>query len=189
MTDDFLAEDALDRRAALTFAGEAYRADPYRAERIWQRLADQAYRWLRWRDSLRAVTIKIVPGQPRQEGTEPVTTTFNLADTDEVPFTLVGLDAKLADAPLPAGFTAAWTLADPDSSGAVLTVSDDTTTATLSAGVPDTNLMVSVAVTVTNPDGSTTTLPGAEAVVVTATAATTVGLVPGTPAAEAPPAG
>jgi hypothetical protein len=66
----------------------------------------------------------------------------------------------------------------------VLTVSADTTTATVAAGVPDTNLMLSVVVT--NPDGST--LNGAEAIVVVATAATTVSLVAGTPSAEPAPA-
>ena len=83
--------------------------------------------------------------------------------------------------PLQAGYTAAWSLADPDSTGATLTPSADTTSATLGAGVPDSNLMVSVVVT--NPDGST--ISGAEAVVVQASEAVTVGLVPGTPTPEA----
>lgn len=115
-------------------------------------------------------------------------TVFNLADTDSVPFSLAGLDAKGASVPLPDGFSAAWSLADPDATGAVLTSSADNTTAVLSAGVPDSNLMVSVAVTITNPDGTTSVLNGAEAVVVTATEATTVGIVAGTPTAEAPAA-
>ena len=75
-----------------------------------------------------------------------MTTTFNLDDTDEVD-SLTGLDAKGASVALDSGFTAAWTLADPDSTGAVLTVSDDTTTATVAAGVPDSNLLLSVVVT------------------------------------------
>ena len=113
-----------------------------------------------------------------------MTTIFNLDDTDEVTLTLTGLDAKGAVVPLPAGFTAAWTLADPDSSGAVLTPSEDTASAVLGAGTPDANVMVSVAVT--DPDG--TVLNGAEAFIVQPTAATTIGIVPGTPVPEAPPA-
>ena len=118
-----------------------------------------------------------------------MTATFTLDDTDEVVFSLTGQDAKGAAVALPAGFTAAWTLADPDSTGAVLTPSADTTTATLAAGVPDSNLMVSVVVTYTDPvTGQPDTLNGAEAVIVQATAATTVGLVAGTPTAEPPAA-
>lgn len=180
----YLEEDALDRRAALGFAGALAYADPDRAGREWKRNADLAYRWLQRRDSIRAVTVEITPGIPRREGTT-VTTIFNLDDTDEVTFSLTGLDAKGAAVPLPDGFTAAWALADPDASGAALTPSEDTTTAVLAAGVPDVNLMVSVAVT--QPDGSV--LNGADAVVVQATAATTVGLVPGTPTPEPAPAG
>ena len=67
-----------------------------------------------------------------------MTATFDLSDTQEVVFTLEGNDAKGASVPLEAGVTAAWSLADPDSSGAVLTVSADTLSATVSAGVPDT---------------------------------------------------
>ena len=109
-----------------------------------------------------------------------MTATINLEDTQEIPFTLQGQDAKGADVALDAGFTAAWTLTDPDNSGAVLTPSADTTSAVLAAGTPTPNILVSV--TVTDPDGST--LQGAEAVIVQATAATTVSLVAGTPAAE-----
>ena len=185
MTDrTYLEEDALDRRAALGFAGALAWADPDRAGREWRRNADQAYRWLQRRDTMRAVSVEITPGIPRPEGIT-VTTTFNLDDTDEVTFSLTGLDAKGAAVPLAAGFTAAWSLADPDASGAVLTVSEDTATAVVGAGVPDVNLMLSVAVT--DPDG--TVLNGAEAIVVQATAATTVGLVAGTPVPEPAPAG
>jgi hypothetical protein len=177
------AEDARDRRAALGFAGALAYADPDRAGREWRRNADLAYRWLKGRDTLRPVTIEIVPGTPRPEGTT-VTTVFNLNDTDEVTLTLTGLDAKGAPVPLPEGFTAAWTLADPDSSGAVLTPSADTSSAVLGAGTPDANVMVSVAVT--DPEGNV--LNGAEAFIIQPTAATTVGIVPGTPTPEAPPA-
>jgi hypothetical protein len=191
VTDDraYLEADAADRRAALhdaaliTAARTDLSASLGTADHDWLRLAASGYRFLRSRDSLRPVSVQIVPGIPRKEGT-PMTTTFNLDDTDEVTFSLTGQDAKGADVPLAAGFTAAWALADPDASGAVLTPSADTLTAVLAAGVPDTNLMVSVAVT--NPDGSV--LNGAEAVIVQATAATTVGLVAGTPVPEAPPA-
>jgi hypothetical protein len=176
----YFAEDARDRRAALAFAQAFVYGNPRRDEFEWPPLADEAYRWLQRRDSLRAVSVEIIPGQPITEGTTAMATTFDLSDTDEVTFSLQGADAKGAEVPLDSGFTAAWSLADPDSTGAVLTVSADTTTATVAAGVPDTNLMLSVVVT--NPDGST--LNGAEAIVVQATAATTVSLVPGTPVAE-----
>ena len=108
-----------------------------------------------------------------------MTATFDLSDTDQVVFSLEGVDAKGASVPLDSGFTAVFSLADPDSSGAVLTDNGDGT-AIVAAGVPDANLMLSVVVT--NPDGST--LNGAEAIIVQATAATTVGLVAGTPTAE-----
>ncbi|MDQ2876140.1 MAG: hypothetical protein M3Y33_15650 [Actinomycetota bacterium] len=186
MTDPaVLAADAEDARAALAAAtavlaaGAAWR--PVEVGRLTS-LSAVAYRFLRSRDTLRAVSVRLVAGTPYKEGTTPVATVFNLADTDSVSFSLTGLDAKGAATDLPAGFSAAWTLADPDATGAVLTPSADSTTAVLGAGVPDSNLMVSVAVTVTNPDGTTTVINGAEAVVVTATAAVTVGIVPGTPA-------
>ena len=187
MTDDgaYLIADALDRRAALTAAVElaSRRGDiglHQEKEPRWLGLADAAYRFLRSRDSLRAIRVSIVPGTPYLEGTTPMTATFDLSDTDAVEFTLTGLDAKGASVPLDSGYTAAWTLADPDSTGATLTVSEDTTNATVAAGVPDSNLMLSVVVT--NPDGST--ISGAEAIIVQATAATTVGLVAGTPTPE-----
>jgi hypothetical protein len=200
VTEDaaYLAADAADRRAALAAAvdlashredvhvrdgrnedGDAQYVPPEHVH--WLSLADSAYRWLRNRSTLHAVRVQLVPGTPHLEGTaNPMTTTFTLDDTDQVEFTLTGLDAKGASVALDSGFTAAWTLADPDSTGAVLTVSADTTTATVAAGVPDSSLLLSVVVT--NPDGST--LSGAEAIVVQATAAATVGLVAGTPAAE-----
>jgi hypothetical protein len=191
----YLLADALDRRAALDMAtglaascssDEAWPWQGDDSRRVWLSLADQAYRWLRCRDSLKAVSVGITPGTPYPEGTTPMTTTFDLSDADSVPFTLTGLDVQNAVVPLPAGFSAAWTLADPDSTGAVLTPSADTTTAVLSAGAPDSNLLVSVAVTITNPDGSTSVLNGAEAVIVQASEAVTVGIVPGTPSPEAP---
>lgn len=178
---EYFTEDARDRRAALQFAQALVYGGADR-EQVWL-AADFAYRWLKRRDSLHAVAITITPGTPRKEGTD-MTATFNLEDTQEVVFSLTGQDAKGASVPLDSGFTAAWSLADPDSSGAVLTVSADTTTATVAAGVPDTNLMLSVVVT--NPDSST--LSGAEAIIVLATAATTVGLVAGTPSDEPAPA-
>jgi hypothetical protein len=166
------AHTALAGAAGIITSGQAPAHD-------WEDLATKAYRWLRSRDSLRAVRVALIPGEARKEGS-PMTTTYDLSDTDEVEFTLTGLDAKGASVPLDAGFTAAWTLADPDSTGATLTVSADTTNATVAAGVPDSNLLLSV--TVTNPDGSA--LTGAEAIIVQATAATTVGLVAGTPVPE-----
>jgi len=180
----YLQADATDRRFAASLA--AGMKDEFAS---WQERASHIYAWLRARPTVRPAAIRIIPGTPYPEGTSPVTTTFDLSDADEVEFTLTGLDVKNAPVPLPDGFTAAWTLTDPDSTGAVLTPSADNTTAVLSAGVPDSNLMVSVSVTVTSPDGSTTVMQGAEAVIVTASDAVTVGIVPGTPAPEAPPAG
>lgn len=194
MTDEqaWLEADAADRRAALHEAAMIVAARDSSGYRIgkddrfgredrpdWIHLARDGYRFLRSRDSLRAVSVQIIPGIPHLEGTEPMTP-YVLDDTDEVTFTLTGLDAKGAQVPLPDGYTAAWSLADPDASGATLTVSDDTTSAVLSGGVPDTNLMISTVVT--NPDSSV--INGAEAVVVQQTAAVTVGLVAGTPEPE-----
>lgn len=179
--DDELTADALDRRAALAAAaGLGIPTMPHVLT-----AAAQAYGWLRQRETLRPTSIEIVPGTPRKEGSPPMAIPFSLADTDEVTFSLTATDAKGAPVgALPAGFTAAWSLADPDSTGAVLTPSADGSTAVLSAGVPDSSLMVSVAVTITNPDGSTSVLNGAEAVIVTAGPATGVAIVPGTPTPE-----
>jgi hypothetical protein len=185
LDEAFLAEDAADRRAALAASVELScrrRDDDDR----WLDLADTAYRWLRDRDTLHPVSVAVTPGTPYPEGTG-MTATFDLSDTSQVEFSLTGLDAKGASVPLPAGFAATWALADPDASGAVLTPSADGTTAVLAAGVPDVNLLVSVSVAFANPDGSTATLTGAEAVVVTAGPAATVGLVAGTPVPEVPP--
>ncbi len=175
----YLAADAEDRRAALAAATSLLAARGDLSPPEWLTHADTAYRWLRARDSLTAVSVAIVPGTPYKEGTSPMTATFDLSDTDQVVFSLEGVDAKGASVPLDSGFTAVFSLADPDSSGAVLTDNGDGT-AIVAAGVPDANLMLSVVVT--NPDGST--LNGAEAIIVQATAATTVGLVAGTPTAE-----
>jgi hypothetical protein len=179
--DIYLSEDAIDRRAALEAATALAAAHHSRGDRPasdthWLNLAEHAYLWLRKRGSLRAVSITLIPGTPRKEGS-PVATIFDLSDTDEVSFTLQGFDAKQAEVPAPAD-TWTWALADPDSSGATLTVSSDTTSATVAGGVPDTNLMLTVA-------GQNTGLQGAEAIVVQATAAATVGLVAGTPTPEA----
>jgi hypothetical protein len=186
VTDDaFLAADAADRRAALAAAVDlaSHRDDVHVGNGephlcYWLSVADDAYHWLRARTTLHAVRVSIVPGMPYQEGSNPMTATIDLSDTDELPFTLTGLDAKDAQVPAPTD-TWAWTLNDPDSSGAVLTVSTDTLSATVAAGQPTPNLSLSVA-------GASTGLTGAEAIIVQATAAATVGLVPGTPAPETP---
>jgi hypothetical protein len=193
MDDDaYLLADAQDRRAALAAAvdlasrrgdiGFHHDADPH-----WLHLADSAYRWLRSRDTLRMTRVSIMPGTPYPKGTTPMATSYNLLDSDSVPFTLTGLDADDQPVPLPDGYSATWSLADPDNTGAVLTPSADNTSAVLSAGVPDSNLMVSVTVTVTNPDGSTSTYQGAEAVIVTTGPLSAIGIVPGTPAPKTPP--
>lgn len=179
----YLEADHEDRLAALE-AATAVIASPLVVQDIndhagWLSLADRAYRWLQQRDSLHAVRIELIAGTPRKEGS-PVTTNFNLEDDDQVIFSLTGLDSKGASVPAPSD-TWAWSLGDPDSSGASLAVSDDTLTATVSGGVPDTNLVLTVA-------GQSTGITGAEAIIVTAGPVTTVGLVAGTPSPEAPPA-
>lgn len=187
---DLFAADAADRRAALQnatdlmaslFEGQAPR-HPAAVEGMtdpWLYLATSAYRWLRCRETLRVARIELTPGTPRKEGTPDMATTFNLQDDNEVTFTLTGFDDKGASVAAPAD-TWSWSLADPDSSGAVLTVSDDTLSATVAGGTPDTNLMLSVA-------GATTGLTGAEAIIVLAGPATTIGLVAGDPSAEPAP--
>jgi len=185
----WFAEDAADRRAALEAAVqmaaqrlEVSLADSWgpSGQPHWLRLADNAYRWLRCRDSLKAVSLVLMPGVPYPEGTIPMGTTFDLSDTDEVVFTLGGADAKGANVPAPAD-TWTWALADPDGTASVLTVSADTTTATVAAGTPDTTGTLTLTVT-----GQNSGLTGAEAILVVASAATAVELVPGTPSAEAP---
>lgn len=61
----YLAEDAKDRRAALQAAAGLLYRDPAAVEgKIWLHVADDAYHWLQRRDSLRAVSIELVPGLP-----------------------------------------------------------------------------------------------------------------------------
>jgi hypothetical protein len=182
---EWLAADAIDRRAALADATTMVTHFPGRRgdqppEVTWFALADRAYACLRGRESLRITSIKIIPGTP-YEGTPTMATTFDINDTQTLPFSLTGLDAKNVAEPLPAGYTATWTLADPDASGAVLTPSADGTTADLAAGVPDVNLLVSVSVSWTDASGNPQTGTGAEAIIVTAGPITAVGIVPGTP--------
>lgn len=178
----YFAEDADDRRAALESATALVAANnagylpPHEVETALTHLADAAYLWLRGRDSLKAVRLELLAGTPYPEGGTPMTATIDLSDTDSLPFSLGGTDAKGASVPAPSD-TWAWTLTDPDVSGAVLTVSTDTTSAVVAAGTPTANLSLSVA-------GANTGLQGAEAIIVQATAATTVDLVPGTPAPE-----
>jgi hypothetical protein len=184
----YLAADQSDRQFALNqatavFAGGSWPREEDNPGRALLEHASDAYRWLRHRDSLIAVALEITPGIPQNEGT-PVATVISLDDTMQVEFTLSGTDSKGASVPLDSGYTAAWALADPDASGAVLTVSADTTSCTVAAGTPTDNLSLSV--TVTNPDASV--LTGVEAVQVVATAATSVSLVAGTPSDESAPA-
>ena len=178
----YFAEDAIDRRAALESATEIAASvvafdSPHQIETFLISLANVAYLWLRQRDSLKAVRLELLAGTPYPEGGTPMTATIDLSDVDSLPFTLGGTDAKGAPVPAPSD-TWAWTLTDPDASGAVLTVSDDTTSAVVAAGTPTPNLSLSVA-------GASTGLQGAEAIIVQATAATTIDLVPGTPSPEA----
>lgn len=182
----YLADDqadrlhALDKATELALSGQlARRMEADDPADVLLEFASRAYRWLRHRDSLLAVALDIVPGTPQLEGT-PVATVVSLEDTQEVSFSLSGTDAKGASVPLDAGYSAAWSLSDPDGSGATATPSADTTSCVVAAGTPTDNLSLSV--TVTNPDGST--LTGVEAIQVVATAATAVVLTAGTPTAE-----
>ena len=50
--EQYLAEDARDRRAALAFAQAFVYSNPQREQFDWPPLADEAYRWLRQRISL-----------------------------------------------------------------------------------------------------------------------------------------
>jgi len=190
--ETYMAEDADDRRAALAaaviMAGrrlEVSVADGFIAtgQPHWLNLATSAYRWLRQRDSLKAVSLVLVPGTPYPEGSTPMGTTFDLSDTDSVVFTLGGVDAKGAAVPAPAD-TWTWTLDDPDSTGSVLTVSPDTTSATVAAGTPDTTGTLTL-----NVSGATSGLVGAESILVVASAATAISIVPGAPSPEPPAAG
>lgn len=176
-----LTEDAEDRRAALA-AATALLAGAHPAEVRGDVIivADHAYRWLRARDTLRPAAIQIIAGTPYNEGSSPVTATINLDDTAQVDFSLGGTDAKGAEVGAPSD-TWTWTLTDPDSSGASVTPSADTTSATVAAGTPTANLLLSVA-------GQNSGLQGAEAIIVQATAATTISLTAGTPTAETPAA-
>jgi len=178
----YLAADAADAHAALQFAAQlAAATEGWPGADEWLRIADSTYRWLRQRDSIRAAAIIITPGTPRPEGTNPMATIFDLSDLDEVTFTLSAADAKGAPVDTPPD-TWAWVLADPDATGAVLTVSADTLSAVVAAGTPDTTGTLLLTVT-----GATSGLTGAEAILVQASAAATVSLVPGTPTPEPPP--
>jgi hypothetical protein len=187
--DGYFAEDATDRRAALAAAVSmaSHRGDIHlhhdAGDPHWLGLADSAYRWLRERDSLRIVSVQIIPGTPYPEGTSPMTSTFDLSATSDDVFTLMGADANGNQIPLPANYTAAWSLLDPASTGAVLTPSEDTTSATLAPVLVGT-VTLDVTVTVTNSDGSTSTFQGAEAVIVSPGPIDTIAIVPGTPTPE-----
>jgi hypothetical protein len=164
----YAAADQADRQfaAQLATAGGNF----------YQQTANVAYAWLRNRVTLRPASIVLIPGTPTSESESPVTASIDILDSNVLPFTLGGLDAKGEPAPAPAD-TWAWTLTDPDNSGAVLTVSTDTLSATVAAGTPTPNLSLSVV-------GQTTGFTGAEAIIVTSGPATQVALVPGTPATE-----
>lgn len=186
MSDDpdgtFLEQDAQDRRHALSIATQliisSSQGPPWQRRdngADWLSVAGRAYTWLRQRPSVpQPVAITLTAGPITQENS--VTTSMNLADNDQVNFTITGTDAKGAPVTAPTD-TWAWTLTDPDTSGAVLTVSTDTMNATVAAGTPTANLSLSVT-------GANTGLQGAEAIIVTAGPAETIALVPGTPSAE-----
>jgi hypothetical protein len=175
----YLAEDARDRRAALAFAQAYVYGVQGRQEFEWPPLANEAYRWLQRRDSLRAVTIQLIAGEPRNEGEPAMSAVIDLSDIQEIPFTLGGTDAKGASVPAPAD-TWTWTLADPDDTGATATPSADTTSCVVAAGSPDTTGVLTLTVT-----GQNTGLTGSQAIDVVASAATAIALVAGTASTEA----
>ena len=173
MDDTQFSQDAEDRRAALRCAVDlALESGNHSGVRITAD-ANYFYAWLRWRDTMRAVSIVLQPGTSSQEGTSAMATTFEMADNDQVTFTLDGKDAKGADVPSPSD-SLNWSLADPDGSGAVLTVSGDTLSAVVAAGTATANLVLSAA-------GQSSGLSGQCAITITAGPAVAVDLVPGTP--------
>ena len=84
----YLAEDARDRRAALAFAQSFVYVSPARDQFEWPPLADEAYRWLQQRDSLRAASISLIAGTRPGRKEIHMTATLDLSDTDEATFTL-----------------------------------------------------------------------------------------------------
>jgi hypothetical protein len=181
----YLAADADDRRTALAaaavFLARGVTTDAFGhherrvSTRQWLDAATEAYRWLQHRESVAATSISLIASNPRKEGST-VTTSLNLQDDQEVSFTLMGADDKNVQVPAP---TDTWTWSSDDSAGAIvtLTVSDDTTSATVAAVAPGT-ATISVS-------GANTGLQGAEACIVSAGPAVTIDLVPGTPTQEA----
>lgn len=179
----YFIEDATDRRVALSAATEIVAAKEdfgvAAGEKSWLLIAEQGYQFLRSRDSLRAVALRLIAGTPSPEGEAPMApAVIDLSDINELPFTLGGTDAKGAAVSAPAD-TWTWTLADPDNTGATLTVSADTTSATVAAGNPDSTGTLTLNVT-----GQNTGLTGAQAILVVASAATAIDLVAGTPTPE-----
>ena len=183
---DFTA-DAQDRRAALDAAVRTAgygSCDDQRCGtdnvRHILHVADDFYRWLGRRDTLRAVALTLTPGTPHPEGTNPMDTTFTLPDSDEVVFTVGGVDAKGAAVAAPED-TWSYSLSDPDSSGAVATPSGDTLSCVVAAGNPTPNLALTAS-------GANSGLVATVAIDVTAGPPAGITLVPGTPSAEPPPA-
>lgn len=183
--EPWFTSDAIDRRDALAAAVALTDEDGCehhhgRCPRdIVLGAADEYYRWLRRRETLRAVTISLTPGPITTEGTPAMTTSMNLQDDQMVSFTLTGQDAKGVQVP-PPDDTWNWTTDDPDGAVASLSVAADGGSATLSAVAPGT---VTVSVSGTNSG-----IQGAEAIIVTAGPAVSVSLVSGTPADEQPAA-
>lgn len=171
-------EDAEDRRAALdaavALASQAactVHGCTCKREHVIA-AASEFYAWLRRRDTLRASFVFIAP-DPFTEGNSPMDTTFSGPDSGDMVFTLAGADSRNVGVPVPSD-TWNWSLADPDTSGAVLNVAADALSATVTPGNPTSSLVLSVA-------GASTGFAAQCALTITAGPAVGVEIVPPAP--------
>ncbi|HXJ25633.1 MAG TPA: hypothetical protein VNH17_08030 [Streptosporangiaceae bacterium] len=175
--DEFtLAQDAEDRRAALAAAVSLAGINEYTMQHVIAP-ASLIYAWLRRRDTLRAFYVFIVPltrGTAFTEGNTPMDTTYSGSNDGDIVFTLSGVDSRNSQVPVPSD-TWSWSLADPDSSGAVLNVAADALSVTVTPGTPTSSLVLSVA-------GASTGDQAQCAITITAGAAVGVEIVPPAPA-------
>jgi hypothetical protein len=172
----WLAEDATDRRVALSAATElastAHHRVPWTRDESftgdWLALADRAYAWLRNRGSLRPARLVLTAGTPTHQPEEPVALELDMTDVQADDFQVSALDSK--GFPVPDG---PYTWAE-DSAGAVITIvpSADGSSVTATAVAPG-----QATLTVTDPTG----LTGSELVVVTPGPVASIGITAGTP--------
>lgn len=144
----WLAEDATDRRVALSAATELATSGPHRVPwtaasgnwlKDWLSLADDAYTWLRNRDSLIPARLVITPGIPQSgtlEGaamTTPTPGTLSITDTQSDSLVVSAVDAAGFSTPDAGPFT--WVLASGGAAVASVTDNGDGT-ATIKAVAP-----------------------------------------------------